>query len=177
MHQKNDTNSSLKRVISLPLLIFYGLGNILGAGIYVLIGKIAGVSGIYMPISFIIAFIIIFFTALSYAELSSSYSVSAGEAIYIFKGFGSKKLSVLVGFLIAISGTLSAATIIHGFYGYMSTFIDIPPFIISCILILTLLLLAIWGIGQSVKVAAIFTINRSFWSIVSYICWLKLYNF
>jgi amino acid transporter len=37
----------LNRSVGLWLLIFYGLGNILGAGIYVLIGKVALVSGIY----------------------------------------------------------------------------------------------------------------------------------
>ena len=46
---------NLKRSLSLYLLVFYGLGNILGAGIYVLIGKVVGVAGIYAPISFIIA--------------------------------------------------------------------------------------------------------------------------
>jgi amino acid transporter len=65
--------NSLKRDVTLSMLVFYGLGNILGAGIYVLIGKIAGISGIYMPISFLLACVVILFTALSYAELSSRY--------------------------------------------------------------------------------------------------------
>ncbi len=116
--------SSIKNryLISLPLLIFYGLGNILGAGIYVLVGEIAGVSGVYMPISFLIACVVVFFTALSYAELSSRYPVSAGEVVYTYEGLGSQKLSILVGLTIALSGMLSSATIIHGFYGYFNTF-------------------------------------------------------
>ncbi len=155
-------NSKLKRVISLPMLILYGLGNILGAGIYVLIGKIAGLSGVYMPISFILACIVVFFTALTYAELSSRYPVSAGEAVYIYKGMGSKKLSILVGITIAFSGVLSSATIIHGFYGYLSTFLNISPFVLSIVLIITLSLVAIWGIGESVKIASLFTIFEVF---------------
>lgn len=162
MPAKDNSNTILKRVISLPLLVFYGLGNILGAGIYVLIGKIAGVSGVYMPLSFLIASIVVFFTAISYAELSARYPVSAGEAVYIYEGLGSRKLSVVVGLAIALSGMLSSATMIHGFYGYFSTFLDIPEFLISTFLIVSLALVAIWGIGESVKAAALFTILEVF---------------
>lgn len=88
METKNKV--TLKRDISLYLLIFYGLGNILGAGIYVLVGKIAGISGIYTPISFIIACIIVLFTALSYSELSARFPYSAGEALYAKHAFNSK---------------------------------------------------------------------------------------
>jgi len=93
-----------------------------------------------MPLSFLIACIVIFFTVISYAELSARYPVSAGEAIYIYKGLGSRKLSVLVGLAIALSGMLSSATMIHGFYGYFSTFLDIPEFLISTFLIVSLAL-------------------------------------
>jgi amino acid transporter len=158
---KSEKNT-LKRAISLPQLIFYGLGNILGAGIYVLIGKIAGISGIYTPLSFLVACVIVLFTALSYAELSARYPVSAGGAIYVHKGFKSKKLSIIVGLTIALSGILSSATILHGFYGYLSIFIDIPEFFSSLFVIVVLTLVAIWGIGESVKVAALFTFLEIF---------------
>ena len=162
MFTKDNPNTALKRVISLPLLVFYGLGNILGAGIYVLIGEIAGVSGIYMPLSFLVACIIVLFTAMSYAELSSRYPVSAGEAVYIYEGLGNQKLSVAVGLAIALSGILSSATLLHGFYGFFSTFLDIPEFVISTCLIISFSLVAIWGIGESVKVTLLFTILEVF---------------
>ena len=69
----NKVKHKLKRNIKLPMLIFYGLGNIFGAGIYVLIGEMAGLAGIYIPLSFLLACIIVSFTALSYAELSARY--------------------------------------------------------------------------------------------------------
>ena len=56
---------SLNRVISLPLLVFYGVGTILGAGIYSLAGKIAGLSGIYAPVSFLLSALIAAFLHLS----------------------------------------------------------------------------------------------------------------
>jgi APA family basic amino acid/polyamine antiporter len=65
MHKTAD----LKRVISLPLIIFYGLGNILGAGIYVLIGKVAGYGGYYTALAFFIASLVAAVSAFTYAEL------------------------------------------------------------------------------------------------------------
>ncbi len=147
----------LKRDVSLIMLIFYGLGNILGAGIYVLIGKISGIADIYTPFSFILAAIVVLFTALTYAELSSRFPYSAGEALYAKKAFNSKYLSITIGFMIALSGILSSATILHGFYGYVSTFIDISKTLSSIILIILLCFIAILGIAKSVKFAAILT--------------------
>lgn len=147
----------LKRDISLYLLVFYGLGNILGAGIYVLIGKISGIADIYTPFSFIVAAVVVLFTALSYAELSSRFPYSAGEALYAKEAFNSKYLSIAIGVMIALSGILSSATILHGFYGYVSTFITLPETLSSFLLVIILCFIAILGIGKSVKFATALT--------------------
>ncbi|TLP36239.1 APC family permease [Arcobacter arenosus] len=147
----------LKRDISLIMLVFYGLGNILGAGIYVLIGKVSGIADIYTPFSFLLAAFIVLFTSLTYAELSSRFPYSAGEALYAKKAFNSKYLSIIIGFMIALSGILSSATILHGFYGYVSTFINIPKTLSSISLIIILCIIAILGIAKSVKFAAVLT--------------------
>ena len=63
--------TSLKRSLSLPLLTFYGLGTILGAGIYVLVGKVAIHAGPYVPVAFLVAALLVVFTAFSYAELAA----------------------------------------------------------------------------------------------------------
>jgi amino acid transporter len=139
------------------MLVFYGLGNILGAGIYVLIGKVSGIADIYTPFSFLLAAFIVLFTSLTYAELSSRFPYSAGEALYAKKAFNSKYLSIIIGFMIALSGILSSATILHGFYGYVSTFISIPKTLSSISLIIILCFIAILGIAKSVKFAAILT--------------------
>ncbi len=157
---------SLKRDVSLFLLIFYGLGNILGAGIYVLIGKISFIAGIYTPISFLVACIIVCFTALTYAELSSRMPVSAGEAVYAKEAFNSRFLSTTIGIMIAFSGILSSATIVHGFNGYLSKFIEIPHFISSISIISILCIIAILGISQSVKVASLLTLIEIFGLLV-----------
>lgn len=159
---KTENKVSLKRDLSLYLLVFYGLGNILGAGIYVLIGKISGISGIFTPISFIIACIVVLFTALSYAELSSRFPFSAGEALYANHAFNSPFLSIVIGILIALSGILSSATIVHGFFGYISNFFNVSQIFSSILIIMSLCFIAILGIGKSAKFAALLTLIEIF---------------
>ncbi|MEA2047763.1 MAG: amino acid permease [Campylobacterota bacterium] len=155
-------NPKLNRTITLPLLVFYGLGNIFGAGIYVLIGEMAGIAGVYIPLSFLIACIVVSFTALSYAELSARYPMSAGEALYINEGFNTPVLSTLAGLSIAFTGLLSSATILHGFHGYLSTFFHIPEIATILIIILVITTIAIWGISQSITITALFTFIETF---------------
>lgn len=149
---------TLKRDLSLPLITFYGLGNILGAGIYVLIGKVAGEAGYFTPFSFFIASIIAATSAFTYAEMSARYPVSAGEAVYLYEGFGLQKLSLIVGLMITFAGIVSSATIAHGFAGYMQVFVDMPQWSIITLMLIVLGLLAAWGIRQSVRVAALLTV-------------------
>ena len=149
---------TLKRSLSLSLVTFYGLGNILGAGIYVLVGKVAGEAGYFAPLSFFIASIIAAISAFTYAELSSRYPVSAGEAVYLYEGFGLQKLSLLVGLMIVLAGIVSSATIAHGFAGYLQVFIDAPRWLIITLMLTLLGGLAAWGISQSVRVAVVMTL-------------------
>lgn len=153
-----DNKPELIRRLSLPLLIFYGIGTILGAGIYVLVGKVAGEAGFYTPFSFIVASLLASFSAFSYAELAARFPRSAGEAIYIEEGFGIKQLSIAVGLMIVLVGVVSVATLAHGFAGYLNVFFEIPEPVIVIFLVLFVGLVCGWGIGQSVMIASIMTI-------------------
>lgn len=162
----NNKQNSLKRDLTLPLITFYGLGNILGAGIYALIGKVAGEAGYYAPLSFLLAAIIATFSALSHAELSARYPVSGGQAVYLYEGFKLRWLSITVGLLIIAAGIMSSAAIVHGFVGYFKVFASgyypafqaVPATTIIAVLLFILAALAIWGIKQSVAVASFLTI-------------------
>src|SRR5688572_2293643 len=90
----------LRRSLSLPLITFYGLGTILGAGIYVLVGKVAGVAGVFAPLSFGLAAVTAALSAFTYMELCSRHPLAGGAAIYTQQGFGLRWLSIVVGFLI-----------------------------------------------------------------------------
>lgn len=152
----------LKRNVTLPMLIFYGLGNIFGAGIYVLIGEMAGIAGVYIPLSFFLACIVISFTALTYAELSARYPQSAGVAIYINAGFNSPVLSTTVGLTIVFAGLLSSATLIDGFHSYLSIFIQTPEITTTLIAVILISSIAIWGIFQSITITVLLTLIECF---------------
>lgn len=148
----------MRRSLGLPLVTLYGLGNILGAGIYVLVGKVAGFSGTGTTLAFIIAMLTATFTAFSYMELSGRYPVSASISVYLHKAFGKRWLSVFIGLVMVIGGITSAAALSQGFAGYLSSFIGMPTALASVSLIGVLGLLALKGIGESAKAAALFTI-------------------
>ena len=78
-------HAPLKRRLSLPLLVLYGLGTTIGAGIYALVGKIAGESGYLAPFAFLLAAAMASLTALSFGELCRRYPYSAGEAFMFAK--------------------------------------------------------------------------------------------
>lgn len=162
MTSNTDKPPALKRSLSLSLVTFYGLGNILGAGIYVLIGKVAGHAGVYAPIAFLLASLLACLTAFTYAEMSARYPLSAGEAVYLQKGFTRVWLSVLVGILIVLAGIVSAATISRGFVGYLQVFFDVPPPVAIIFLVTILGGLAAWGISESIRIAAVFTLLEIF---------------
>ena len=156
--QKKPQEKSLSREIGFWLLCFYGLGNILGAGIYVLVGKVAGHAGYFTLISFFIAGLVASFTAFTYAELSSRFPVAAGVAVYLQEGFGKVWLSVIAGLTIALAGMLSAATIVKGFAGYAQVFLTFPSELIVGVVLAILVLIAIWGVAESVMTAAFLTL-------------------
>ena len=155
---KMNNRPELIRRLSLPLLIFYGIGTILGAGIYVLVGKVAGEAGFYTPFSFMLASLLAAFSAFSYAELAARFPRSAGEAIYIEEGFGVKQFSIAVGLMIVSVGIVSVATLAHGFAGYLNVFFEIPEPVIIISLVLFVGLVCGWGISQSVIIASVMTI-------------------
>lgn len=148
----------LKRSLNLPLLVLYGLGTTIGAGIYVLVGAAAGRAGIFAPVAFLAAAIALAPTAASYAELAGRFPVSAGEAAYVNAGFKSRYISIFTGLLVIISGVVASATIAIGCAGYLRTLVDIPLPVAVTGIIFLMGLVAAWGILESVLLAALFTI-------------------
>lgn len=149
---------ALRRALNLPLLTLYGLGTTVGAGIYVLVGEVAGLAGYLAPLAFLVAALLAGVSALSFAELSVRFPFSAGEAIYVREGFGSNRLAVLVGLLVISAGVVSSAAIVNGFVGYFQRLADIPGWAALVLIVAALGLIAIWGIAESVTIAALVTV-------------------
>lgn len=151
----------LKRRVSLFALTIYGVGNILGAGIYGLIGSVVGITGNLSWLAFVLASITGAFTGLSYAELSAMYPKSAAEFVYTEEAFKKRNLSFILGWIIIFSGILSASTVSLVFGGYLSELIGVPSiftifFAIDLVLLLSVVNLI--GIKTSTRTNIIFTL-------------------
>ncbi len=154
--------AGLNRVLSLPMLVLYGLGTTVGAGIYALIGEVAGSAGVYAPLSFMVAALLAGLSGLSFAELSVRYPTSAGEARYVREGLKSAALALIVGLMVIASGVVSAAAVSNGFAGYFAELSGAPRAVSLTGVIILMGALAAWGIGQSVGIAAVLTVVEVF---------------
>lgn len=139
----------LKRNITLLEATLYGVGVIIGAGVYTLIGSAAGIAGNALWAAFSVAAITALFTALSYAELSSMMPKAAAEYVYTRKAFRSGILAFLIGWTTIYVGMLTVSTVAVGFAGYAQTFVSFPGFAISIALVLILSAINFWGIKES----------------------------
>jgi len=150
--------TGLRRRLTLTLLVFYGIGTILGAGIYVLIGQVAGTAGMLAPLAFLLASLLAGLSAFSYAELSTRFPKSAGEAVYVKQAFNSDTFAKIVGFMIVGAGTASTATLMNGLTGYLQEIFNFNHSLVIIVMVILLSLIVIWGIAQSVFVAAVMTV-------------------
>ncbi|MEM7059938.1 MAG: amino acid permease [Pseudomonadota bacterium] len=151
-------NPKLRRTLTLPLLSLYGLGVTVGAGIYVLIGETASLAGPYAPAAFLLAAIVVGFTAFSYAELATRFPVSAGEAAYVEAGLRRIWLARIVGLGVAISGIVSASAVAIGAGGYLADLIGLSKNTLTVAVVLSMGVIAWWGITQSVLMASVVTV-------------------
>jgi APA family basic amino acid/polyamine antiporter len=142
----------LKPQIGLFSLTMYGIGVIIGAGIYSLIGVGAGLAGNILWLAFLISALVAVFTAFSYAELSSMFPKEAAEYIYTKKAFKKELFSFAVGWLLAIGTVIAATTVSLGFAGYFSTLFGGEIHLIAVGIILVMTVLNYFGL----KNAAIF---------------------
>ncbi|MBW2373184.1 MAG: amino acid permease [Deltaproteobacteria bacterium] len=140
------------------MIVLYGLGTTIGAGIYALTGKVAADAGMAAPLSFVIAAGLAGFTAFSFAELASRHPRSAGVAVYVRHGFGWSAGAVVVGLLVVLSAIVSAAVLVAGFAGYLAELVATPKSVSIALCALILGAIAVWGITQSALIAAVITL-------------------
>ena len=157
MTSAKDT-TALKRTLNLPQMVFYGTGTILGAGIYALIGKVAGAAGLLAPLAFLVSAILAAFTAYAYARLVARFPKSGGEAEYVYQSFKLRWLANGVGWLVAFTGIVSASTLTAGFTGYFQVFFPYPDAAVAAGLITAVTAVAIVGIRESAWLAVIITL-------------------
>ena len=147
----------LKRTVGFFTLTMYGVGIILGAGVYALIGEAAGETGNSLWLSFLVASIISMFTGLSYMELISMYPVSAAEYIYVKHSLGSNLAAFSVGWIEIFADIIAASTVAVGFAGYFVSLFGGHPIFVAIVLIAVLTIVNLWGIAESTKINVVFS--------------------
>ncbi|HEY8584673.1 MAG TPA: APC family permease [Capillimicrobium sp.] len=150
--------SPLKQAITGKLLFFFILGDMLGAGIYALVGEVGAEVGGAIWTAFLLALLLAVFTAFAYAELVTKFPQAAGAALYVNKAFRLPFLTFLVAFAVMCSGLTSAATLSTAFAGdYLKEFIDVPTTLAAIVFLLGVSLLNARGISESVRVNMVLT--------------------
>ncbi|MBU0530363.1 MAG: APC family permease [Candidatus Aenigmatarchaeota archaeon] len=141
----------LKKELGLFETTVYGIGIILGAGIYAIIGSAAGVTGDAVWLSFVLAAIMAAFTGLSYAELSSMYPKAAAAYVYTKKAFNRKDLSFLIAWIVIIGLVVAGATVAIAFAGYFSAIFATPIIPVAMAAIILFTIINFIGIKESAK--------------------------
>jgi basic amino acid/polyamine antiporter, APA family len=153
-----EEDTRLKRAIGPGLLTVFVVGDILGAGIYALVGEVALEVGGAIWASFLAAFVLAIFTAFAYAELVSKYPRAAGAALYTDHAFRAPFLTFVVAFAVMSSGIASASTLARAFAGdYLSEFVDLPLVLAAIAFLVVLAAINLRGISESVRVNLILT--------------------
>ncbi|HEX7261230.1 MAG TPA: amino acid permease, partial [Luteolibacter sp.] len=103
-------HSGLQPTLGRWQILFYGLGSMLGAGIYALIGRAAQSLGNAMWLAFLAAMIAALLTGLSYACVGGRYAKAGGAAYVTHRALRLPALSYVVGIAVMMSGLTSMAT-------------------------------------------------------------------
>ncbi|MFW6259131.1 MAG: APC family permease, partial [Halochromatium sp.] len=153
-----DSSHQLRRRVRFPFLVFYGVGTMVGGGFYALSGEVAGRVGLHAPLAFALAGLLALLSALSFAELSGRLPHSGGSARYVEEAFGRPRLAALVGWLVIGTGVVSAATLAVATTGFLRDLAPLPSVPTTLLLVLTMGLVAAWGIAEAVAVVVVITL-------------------
>jgi len=149
----------LSKAIGPGLLLLFIIGDMLGTGIYVRVGAVAGEVGGAAWVSFLVAFVLAALTACSYAELVGKYPGAAGAALYTNRAFRNPFFSFIVAFAVVSSGLASAGAAARAFGGdYLSAFVSMPTLLVAWLFVLVLSLINFIGISESLKTNMVLTL-------------------
>ncbi|MCS0605825.1 APC family permease [Streptomyces sp. LP11] len=152
------SGTPLKRALTTPLLYFFILGDVLGAGVYVLVGQVAADAGGAVWVPLLIALLLALLTAASYAELATKYPKAGGASHYATKAFG-PFAGFVAGFCMLAAGVVSVAALARGFGGdYLSAFVSLPVGAVAAVFLVLLAALNARGIQESTRANAVATV-------------------
>lgn len=153
-----DERPALRREAGLFQVIAYGVGNIIGAGIYVLVGEASGFAGGAVWLAFLVGSVVALFTGLSYAELAAVYPKAASEYVFLGRAYGNRTLAFLTQWMMLVTEVVAAAAVALGFAGYFTTLVQVPLVPTAGVLLILLTVVASMGIKQSLKLNTILSV-------------------
>ena len=118
--------SELKRSITVKQLYFYVVGDVLGSGIYVLVGLVAAAVGGAFWMAFLVGVAIAAVTGLAYAELVTKYPQAAGASLYVNKAFRSPTLTFFITICMLSANMAAVGSLASGFVRYFSDLVGLP---------------------------------------------------
>ncbi|MFZ4140218.1 APC family permease [Streptomyces griseoincarnatus] len=149
---------ALKRALTTPLLYFFILGDVLGAGVYVLVGQVAADAGGAVWVPLVVALLLALLTAASYAELATKYPRAGGASHYATRAFG-PFAGFVAGFCMLAAGIVSVAALARGFSGdYLSAFVTLPVALVAVVFLALLALVNARGIKESTRANVVATV-------------------
>lgn len=147
-----DRPVALRRAITRPMLVVFIVGDVLGAGIYALVGEVAGRVGGAIWASFVLALALAVFTAFAYAELVTKFPRAGGAAVWVDGAFRAPFVTFIVAFAVMLSGVTSAATLARAFGGdYLAAFADLPVVPVAIAFLVAVALVNFRGIVESIR--------------------------
>ena len=159
MSTETSEPSTLRRGIGGPLLFAFILGDVLGAGIYALMGVLSERVGGMLWAPLLAALLLALLTAGSYAELVTKYPRAGGAAVFAERAFKNRLVSFLIGFSMLAAGVTSAAGLSIAFAGeYLSTFVDLPVIPVAIVFLAVVAALNARGIRESLGANVVMTV-------------------
>ena len=148
----------LKPVLGPVQLAFYGVEIIVGAGVYSVIGKAAGIAQEGLWLSFVIGAVVALLTGFSYAEMTTLFPHAGAEYLYLRRALPKSDWAAFgVGLLILMGGAATASTVAVAFGGYLRTFVDVPIWMSALALLAVCTVFNIWGLRESSWINILFT--------------------
>lgn len=156
---QRDDDTRLRRGVTGPLLLLFVLGDVLGAGVYALVGTIAAEVGGAVWLPLVVALGMAMLTATSYAELVTKYPRAGGAAVFAQRAFGRPWVSFLVGWSMLAAGVTSAAGLAVAFGGdYLSPFLDAPASLVALAFLAVVAAVNARGVKESLGANVVMTL-------------------
>jgi APA family basic amino acid/polyamine antiporter len=153
------SSRELSRAVGLPALTFFGMGQILGAGIYSVIGAAAEPAGPALWLSFLIAAAVAFLSSLSYAELATAMPEAGAEFVYVGAALPTRPwAATAIGVVIIGAAIATAATVSIAFDGYLRSLVALPPGLAAAAVLVAATVLNFVGIRESTWANILFTL-------------------